>query len=235
MAKRAKKGPNKCSFVRDFITSNPEANRRAVEEAWLAAGHEGVISSALVSNLSAKLGLTGNLPKQSNAEAKSDTTSAPTIKKPGKPKGATGKLRRRKPEQAAAEANGTTAVLGAGGKNHHSSGDRSVATGRGGNEGKTAFVTEYLQKNPDANDDEINEAWAAAGNEGGISGSLLYKIRAKRRGAGKRGRARSSDARWQSSPRVGRTPESVTETPKPLDGRTHRGRSIGNLRPTSTA
>jgi len=50
---------------------------------------------------------------------------------------------------------------------------------RGGNQGKTAFVIEHLRRNPGARDEEIVEAWTAAGNEGGISGSLLYKIRAK--------------------------------------------------------
>jgi hypothetical protein len=58
MAKRSKGAPNKSAFVRDFIEKNPQANRKAVEEAWLAAGHEGVITSALVSNLRSKLGLT---------------------------------------------------------------------------------------------------------------------------------------------------------------------------------
>jgi hypothetical protein len=58
MATRTKKGPNKSAFVRDFIQKNPTADRKAVEEAWLAAGHEGVISSALVSHLRSKMGLT---------------------------------------------------------------------------------------------------------------------------------------------------------------------------------
>jgi hypothetical protein len=61
MATKTQKAPNKTAFVRDFITQNPQANRNAVEEAWRAAGHEGLISSALVSNLRSELGLTGNL------------------------------------------------------------------------------------------------------------------------------------------------------------------------------
>ncbi len=60
MATRTKRGPNKTSFVRDFIQKNPAANRRAVEEAWLAAGNEGPISSALVSTTRSKLGLIAN-------------------------------------------------------------------------------------------------------------------------------------------------------------------------------
>ena len=61
MATKTKKGPSKTSFVRDFIKENPTANRKAVEEAWMAAGNVGPISSALVSNLRSELGLTGNL------------------------------------------------------------------------------------------------------------------------------------------------------------------------------
>ena len=58
MAMRTKKGPNKSAFVRDFIQQNPTANRKAVENAWREAGHEGPISSALVSHLRSKMGRT---------------------------------------------------------------------------------------------------------------------------------------------------------------------------------
>src|SRR5262249_52909223 len=57
----------KTAFVRDFIRKNPTANRKAVEEAWLAAGNEGPISSALVSNMRSKMGLTGNVRSGSKA------------------------------------------------------------------------------------------------------------------------------------------------------------------------
>jgi hypothetical protein len=77
MARKAIKGPNKTSFVRDFLKQNPTANRKAVEEAWLAAGHEGSISSAFVSNLRSKLGLTGNLWRASStAEGRDAPESA---------------------------------------------------------------------------------------------------------------------------------------------------------------
>jgi hypothetical protein len=48
---------SKSAFVRDFIGKNPTANRKAVEDAWRKAGHEGPISGALVSTLRRKLGL----------------------------------------------------------------------------------------------------------------------------------------------------------------------------------
>src|SRR5262249_13733750 len=110
-------------------------------------------------------------------------------------------------------------------------GRRKGATGRGGNQGKTRFGTEHLRQNPGAGDEQINEAGASAGNEGEISGSLLYKIRAKEgltgkrrargRGAGKQGRSQAS-----KGVRADRTAEPVSETPKSLDRRTNRGRII---------
>lgn len=92
MATKTKKGPNKTSFVRDYIEKNPTANRKAVEEAWLAAGHEGPISSALVSNLRSKLGLTGNLRNGSRTAERNDvpesvkaTAGTKKSKKRGRP------------------------------------------------------------------------------------------------------------------------------------------------------
>src|SRR5262245_54764666 len=125
----------KTGFVNEFLNDNPQANTRAVNEAWKAAGFEGTISPTLVTKVRSQLGLTGNMRKRPGKKAKAETgtTSAPAIKGRGR---------------------------------------RKVATGRGGNQGKTRFVTEHLRQDPDASDDEINEAWAAAENEGGISGSL---------------------------------------------------------------
>ncbi len=228
MAKRPKQAVNKSAFVRDFITANPEANRRAVEEAWLAAGHDGVISSALVSNIRSRMGLTGNL--QNEPEAAS--TSAPATKKSSKPKGATGKLRGKKTDEAPAESNGATAIPGSRGEPTTHGEDRPTATGRGGNQGKTAFVTERLHQNPEGTDDEINVAWASAGNEGGISGSLIYKIRAKegltvKRGT--KGRGAKKQGRAKSSPRAASVVEPTTGTPKPLDKRTNRGKVVAEV------
>ena len=186
----------KTGFVKEFLNDNPEANTRAVNEAWAAAGFEGTISPTLVTKLRSQLGLTGNIPKGPGKKAEVEASARPTGKKRGRRKG---------------------------------------ATRRGGNQGKSAFVVEHLHQNPDATDEEINVAWASAGNEGGISGSLMYKIRAKKgltgrrgtrgRGPGKKGRARSSSM----GTRVGRTAEPAVGTPVPLDGRTSRGRSIAEV------
>jgi hypothetical protein len=110
-------------------------------------------------------------------------------------------------------------------------GRRKAATGRGGKQGKSAFVVKHLRRDPGASDEAINEAWTAAGNEGSISGSLLYKIRAKkgltrRRGAGGRGVGKKGRAGSSMGTRLGRTAEPAVGTPRPLDRRTNRGRII---------
>ncbi len=43
---------------------------------------------------------------------------------------------------------------------------------------KTAFVTEYLGKNPTANHAKVKSAWAEAGNSGSISQTLVSNLRA---------------------------------------------------------
>jgi hypothetical protein len=188
----------KTGFVKEVLNDNPQANTKAVNEAWRAAGFEGTIGPTLVTKMRSRLGLTGNSRKGPGKKAEAEAAPRPTGKKRGRRKRATG-------------------------------------PGRGGNQGKTAFVIEHLRRNPNATDDEINEAWASAGNEGHISGSLLYKLRAKEgltrrrgargRGVEKRGRARSSSM----GTRVGRTAEPAVGTPVPLDGRTSRGRSIAEV------
>jgi hypothetical protein len=88
MAKSARTGPTKTSFVSDFIQKNPAANRKAVEEAWLAAGHDGPISSALVSNLRSKMGLTAGSKaagKNGTPESAKAAARKPRRKKRGRP------------------------------------------------------------------------------------------------------------------------------------------------------
>ena len=73
-------GQSKTAFVRDLIRKKPTANRQAVEEAWREAGHEGPISSALVSNLRRELGLTGNLRGGSRAARGMGAAESPRAK-----------------------------------------------------------------------------------------------------------------------------------------------------------
>jgi hypothetical protein len=79
MATKTKRSPNKSAFVRDFIEKDPTANRKAVEEAWLAAGHEGTISSALVSHLRSRMGLTGKKRGRGATSSASGTAAEPTL------------------------------------------------------------------------------------------------------------------------------------------------------------
>jgi hypothetical protein len=80
MATKTEKGPSKTTFVRDLLRKNSTANRKAVEEAWREAGHEGPISSALVSNLRRELGLTGNQRDDSRPTNGNATTEPPKAK-----------------------------------------------------------------------------------------------------------------------------------------------------------
>lgn len=92
MATKIKKTVNKSSFVRDFIKKSPTANRKAVEEAWLAAGHEGPISSALVSNLRSEMGLTGKKRRRPAKGKATGTIPEPTEVRRPRPGGRDGAL-----------------------------------------------------------------------------------------------------------------------------------------------
>jgi hypothetical protein len=52
-----------------------------------------------------------------------------------------------------------------------------MATGTGVKPSKTPFVETYFASHPEGNLQSVNEAWAAAGNEGSVSESLVGKIR----------------------------------------------------------
>jgi hypothetical protein len=72
-------------------------------------------------------------------------------------------------------------------------------------QGKSAFVRELLGRDPEADEQAVNEAWQKAGNQGTISNSLVYKIRS---GLGLTGKGRSSDVA------AGRPKEKATKGPK---------------------
>ena len=54
-----------------------------------------------------------------------------------------------------------------------------MATGNGVNQGKTAFLEEFLPENRDADEAAINQAWRAEGHDDDISGSLVSKTRSR--------------------------------------------------------
>src|SRR5208282_5817479 len=75
----ATKSQGKTSFVKEFLQGNPQANTKAVNEAWQAAGFEGTISPTLVNKTKVKMNLTGNLRGNSKTAAKGK--SAPRMPK----------------------------------------------------------------------------------------------------------------------------------------------------------
>jgi len=78
MASTATKSPGKSSFVKEILLDDQQANPKAVNEAWTAAGMKGTISSALVNKMRARLGLTGNL----RGKGKKRAASKPRSPKP---------------------------------------------------------------------------------------------------------------------------------------------------------
>jgi hypothetical protein len=97
-------GQSKSAFVRDFLRKNPTANRKAVEQAWHEAGHEGPIQSSLVSTLRGKLGLMGSEPVGFRPSDGDGVAEGPKPKaKPSKPK-----RRGRRRKGKISDANGTS-------------------------------------------------------------------------------------------------------------------------------
>ncbi len=202
MATTATATPGKTSFVKDFLNANPQGNTKDVNEAWQAAGFDGTISHPIISQVRKQLGLTGNLPGKTRTAAKGK--AAPNMPKtattPGKtsfvkeflndhPQGntkavneawqaagfegtisptlvnktrvkLTGKLR----------GNSKTAAKGEAAPNMPKTAIVSP--------GKTSFLKEFLHDNPQGNVKAVNEAWQAAGFDGTISETLVYKARA---------------------------------------------------------
>ncbi len=59
--------------------------------------------------------------------------------------------------------------------------------------GKTEFVTEILQRDPNATIGSINEAWTAAGHEGSIGTTLFYSTKSSLKGGGSAAGASTED------------------------------------------
>ena len=69
------KSQGKTSFVKEFLHGNPQANAKAVNEAWQAAGMKGTISHPIISQVRKQLGLTDNLRRNSKTAAKEKSTA----------------------------------------------------------------------------------------------------------------------------------------------------------------
>ena len=82
----ATKSQGKTSFVKEFLHDNPQANAKAVNEAWTAAGMKGTISHPVISEVRKQLGLTGKLPGKTRkaAKGKAAFNMSKTATTPGK-------------------------------------------------------------------------------------------------------------------------------------------------------
>ena len=205
MATTATAAPGKTSFVKEFLQGNPQANAKAVNEAWTAAGMKGTISHPVISEVRKQLGLTGNLPgKTRNAtkeKAASNMPGTATVT-PGKtmfvkeflhgnPEGNTRAVN--EAWQAAGFegtisptlVNKTRVKMNLTGdlRGNSKTAAKQKAAPRlpktvTATPGKTMFVKEFLNDHPEGNCKAVNEAWTAAGFDGTISEALVYKARA---------------------------------------------------------
>ncbi len=83
----ATKSQNKSGFIKKFLSTNPQGNVKAVNEAWAAARMKGTIGATLINKIRSEMGLSGNLrakPKASTTNAKSGTPKSKTATSPGK-------------------------------------------------------------------------------------------------------------------------------------------------------
>ena len=203
MATTATATPGKTSFVKDFLNANPQGTTKTVNEAWQAAGFDGTISHPIISQVRKQLGLTGNLPGKTRNAAKEKAasnmprTATPT---PGKtsfvkqflndhPDGTTktvneawrdagfeGTISRTLVNKTRVKLTGNLR-----GKPRTAAKEKSaprLPTTATATPGKTTFLKEFLHDNPQGNVKVANEAWQAAGYDGTISETLVYKTRA---------------------------------------------------------
>ena len=81
----ATKSQSKTGFVRMFLQKNSQANAKAVNQAWTAAGMKGTISHTVTSEVRKQLGLVGNQPGKTKAvKAKAGAKASKTSSSPGK-------------------------------------------------------------------------------------------------------------------------------------------------------
>jgi hypothetical protein len=123
----ATKSQSKTGFVKNFLSNNPKANAKAVNEAWAAAGMKGPINHPIVSEVRKQLGLISNQPGKTKTAAKAKSAA-------------------KKSKEATSP-------------------------------GKAMFVKEFLNDHPQGNVAAVNKAWRAAGFDGTISKTNIYKVK----------------------------------------------------------
>ena len=144
----------KTAFVENFLTIDPEAAFAAVNRAWKSAGNDDSVSESLVSKTRSRLKKTG---EKGADRGKGRANAGPAAK--GKAKSSSKRTEGEgasKAEEAPSQPEGRE---------------------RGTGPVKSAFAEEVLGREPKANVAAINRAWAAAGHEGKISDSIIYKAK----------------------------------------------------------
>jgi hypothetical protein len=97
-----------------------------------------------------------------------------------------------------------------------------MAATKGRNEGKTTFLKEYLQDNPESKVGGVLEAWKSAGMSGTISTSLIAKVRSDLGLTGKRGRKKMKAAVAARGRKV--SSASIVKVEVPMNLAPRRGR-----------
>jgi hypothetical protein len=80
----ASKTQSKTSFVRKYLQNNPQANVKAVNEAWAAARMNGTIGDTLFYEMRKQLGLSGKSKSKIAAKPQSGAKVSKTSSTPGK-------------------------------------------------------------------------------------------------------------------------------------------------------
>ncbi len=77
----------KTDFVKDYLDQHQDAKHEAVNDAWVAAGHEGTVSDSLVNKVRQKLGLTGRRRTRTASRAQRDPARDPKTRDLSQSKG----------------------------------------------------------------------------------------------------------------------------------------------------
>ena len=102
----------------------------------------------------------------------------------------------------------------------------------GDSPGKTKFTEAYLEEHGEGNEESINEAWSAAGNEGTISSSLVYKMRAK---LGLTGHGRAGAKKPRQKPKPSKLGRTINWTASSFPSSTGSTKSTGETHETTSS
>ena len=70
-------GEGKSGFLKEFFVDHPAAGKAAIDQAWRDAGHDGSISSSLISKVRSELGLTAQGRSRTGTEGRNGAGRRP--------------------------------------------------------------------------------------------------------------------------------------------------------------